>query len=55
MPIVAIDLTDEETARLDVVASDEKRARKHQAAVSLMERISQVEAEKEKATPEDSK
>lgn len=48
MPIVAIDLTDDEAARLDVVADQEKRARKYQAAVSLMERVAQVEAENAK-------
>jgi len=45
MPIVAIDLTEEEAARLDAVADQEKRARKYQAAISLMERIAQIEAE----------
>jgi len=52
MPIVAIELTDDEAARLDVVADQEKRARKYQAAVSLMERIAQVESEKT-PTPDD--
>ncbi len=49
MPIVAIDLTDEEAARLDVIADHEKRARKYQAAVSLMERVAEVEAENAKS------
>jgi predicted transcriptional regulator len=48
MPIVAIELTDEEIERLDSIAKDEKRARKHQAAISLMDRVDQILADNSK-------
>jgi len=43
MPIVALDLTDEEAARLDAVAEAEKRARKHQAHVLLIDGLKLAE------------
>lgn len=45
MPIVAIDLTDDEAARVDAIADREKRARKNQAAILLMERVAEIESE----------
>ena len=48
MPLIQIDLTDEETARLDAIADREKRARKHQAHVLL---IAAVEADETAAAP----
>jgi hypothetical protein len=45
MPIVALDLTEEEASRVDAIADREKRARKNQAAILLMERVCQVESE----------
>jgi hypothetical protein len=47
MPIVALDLTDDEAARVDAIAEREKRARKNQAAILLMERVAEIERESE--------
>ena len=49
MPIVNIDLTDDEAARLDAIAEEQKRARKNQAAVLLMERVAEIENSKQEA------
>ena len=43
MPIVALDLTDEEAARVDAIAEAEKRARKNQAHVLMIEGLKSAE------------
>lgn len=45
MPIVAIDLSENETARVDEVADREKRARKAQVHVLTLIGLEAVEAE----------
>ena len=45
MPIVAIDLSEDEAARVDVVADREKRARKSQVHVLALNGLELVEAE----------
>ena len=45
MPIVAIDLSEDETARVDAVADREKRARKAQVHVLTLIGLEAVEAE----------
>lgn len=45
MPIVAIDLSDDETARVDAVADREKRARKAQVHVLTLIGLEAVESE----------
>ena len=44
MPFIQIDLSEEDFARVSAVAAAEKRAKKNQAAICLMERIAQIEA-----------
>jgi hypothetical protein len=46
MPIVALELTEEETARVDSIAEAEKRARKNQAHILLLDGLRQAESEK---------
>jgi len=45
MPVVAIDLSEDETARVDIVADREKRARKAQVHVLTLIGLEAVEAE----------
>ncbi|MFY8215133.1 MAG: hypothetical protein ACOVMP_00855 [Chthoniobacterales bacterium] len=45
MPIVAIDLSEDETARVDAVAEREKRARKAQVHILALIGLEVVEAE----------
>jgi len=45
MPIINIEISDEDVMRLDRVAAIERRARKHQASVLLMERVAEYESE----------
>jgi len=49
MPIVAIDLTDEETARVDILAEREKRARKAQVHILTLIGLDVVESQEAKA------
>ena len=43
MPIIAIELTDQDAERLDAIADREHRSRKAQALVMLLEIIAQTE------------
>ena len=43
MPLVQIELTDNEAARVDAVAASEKRARKNQIHVMAMDRLAEIE------------
>ena len=45
MPLIQIELTQEEDARLDKIAKDQKRAKRQQAHVLLVERIAEIEAD----------
>lgn len=46
MPLIQIDLSAEEDARLEIIAKDQKRAKRNQAHVLIVERMTEIEAEK---------
>jgi hypothetical protein len=46
MPIVALDLTDDEAARVDTVAELEKRSRKGQVHILFLEGLTMAEIRK---------
>lgn len=48
MPLVQIDLTDNETHRVDAVAEEQKRSRKAQCHVLIIERLDEIDREKAK-------
>ena len=49
MPVVAIDLTEEEATRIDAIATDEKRVRKQQTHVLVLIGLEKIESEKNPA------
>ena len=44
MPLIQIELTPDEDKRLDKIAKDQKRAKRQQAHVLIVERIAEIEA-----------
>ena len=48
MPIVAIDLTDTEAERVDAIAEREKRARKAQVHILMLNGLAQAESDQSK-------
>lgn len=43
MPVINFDLPDAETAKLDIIAKRQMRARKYAVSVLVMERIAEIE------------
>lgn len=52
MPLVQIDLTDNEAERIDAIADAEKRARKNQCHIMILDRLEQLESANESALTE---
>lgn len=52
MPLVQIDLTESEAERIDAIADAEKRARKNQCHIMILDRLEQLESANESALAE---
>jgi hypothetical protein len=53
MPVVALDLTEDEANRIDAIATDEKRVRKQQTHILVLIGLDKIESEKATNTSEE--